>query len=31
MYSTISALFDFMINVALREEIAKFERLEKPL
>ena len=29
MYSTISALFDLMINVALREEIAKFEWLEK--
>ena len=25
----ISALFDLMINVALREEITKFERLEK--
>ena len=25
----ISALFELMINVVLREEIAKFERLEK--
>jgi len=29
LYSIISALFDLMINVALKEEIAKFERLKK--
>ena len=29
MYSLISALFDLIINMILREDIAKFERLEK--